>query len=104
MSDWQSIETAPKPGVLGPYILVCEAGGHVDLAFWNRRADARNGCGPHGWVSATDHDDWRHSGLEPTHWMPLPAPPGHECVTAALTGEHGRPMPEGIRESGPTNG
>lgn len=71
MSEWQPIETAPKDGT------------HIDLwADGERLADCF-------WAEGEDygHDDchWRQcyaeasssfqTAYDPSHWMPLPAPP-----------------------------
>ena len=74
MSEWQPIETAPKDG---SYFLAGNAGG-AWVAHWNQVA-----------VSGYRFDQpWRSCMLNhyhmpvdvrylpPTHWMPLPAPPG----------------------------
>ena len=63
MSDWMPIETAPKDG---SYVL---------------------GCGPHytrgHYVDAIHYYQdrwtivWMEGYGEPTHWMPLPAPPAN---------------------------
>lgn len=76
--NWQPIETAPKDGtdVLVMYM-------HIDTqvvhnAFFASEADGWD-SGDVGWwsyehseVSRIKLDDW----MEPTHWMPLPDPPG----------------------------
>jgi hypothetical protein len=59
MSEWQPIETAPKDGT---FILVYGYGDYHH-AFW---LDQGNGF----WFSIDD------SLVDPTHWMPLPSPPG----------------------------
>jgi len=73
-SEWRPIESAPKQNINGPYILVWNAEDMVvDLAFWEDEPDEGDEV---GWRSATNHDDWQYAQLEPTHWMPLPPPPG----------------------------
>ena len=67
MGEWLSIETAPKDGTdillwFGPAV------GWVALCKWYQKPK-RGWC----WVCSYTHK--RH-GFEPTHWMPLPAPPG----------------------------
>lgn len=76
MSAWQSIETAPKDGT---HILVCratDADGHpikseafglfVQRAAW---WDAE------GWIVYCSMVREPELFFEPTHWMPIPAPP-----------------------------
>jgi hypothetical protein len=62
MSDWQPIESAPKDGtrVLG-YFPDLESGYHDTV--WIDRLKT--------WVS-------RAYPAAPSHWMPLPPPPGSE--------------------------
>ncbi len=56
MSEWQPIETAPRDGT---YILVFVDVWH-DVASWEAGL----------WLNTYgDHS------MNPTHWMPLPAPP-----------------------------
>lgn len=83
MSEWRTIETAPKDGAA-----ILGYGRHVDSP-----SDAQRGvvAGDHWWAIML-WDVWRDSGLaqshrwvfakdgartwsEPTHWMPLPDPP-----------------------------
>jgi hypothetical protein len=76
---WRPIETAPKDGWHAP-ILTCCIGdpvawfGHEPVAgfaqppstaYWNEHGDCWTPC-------QRPHDVW-----EPTHWMPLLAPPGN---------------------------
>ena len=63
--SWQPIETAPKDGT---EVLLCEplSGGYhfiVVGAFW-RQLD---------WITGGGRQ------VDPTHWMPLPAPPEIEA-------------------------
>lgn len=86
-ADWQPIETAPKDqSGTGKMVLLLERGhagdydSRVVVGFWG---DYRAGLAPDG----VEHHAWLnwHEGLkedgnwhvvhEPTHWMPLPAPP-----------------------------
>jgi len=64
MSEWQPIATAPRSGkwvlVWWPFV--------TDTPFVAYRVEGR-------WHAATAGDTWSDS--EPTHWMPLPAPPEH---------------------------
>ena len=69
-SNWQPIETAPK-GKVG--ILVW--GGRL---FWEGLSCPDGGC-EHDHVSLVHwHDGEWESGafvIQPTHWLPIPAPP-----------------------------
>ncbi|CAA6605995.1 hypothetical protein MTBLM1_70211 [Rhodospirillaceae bacterium LM-1] len=63
---WQPIENAPKDDASGSYILVWgEKMAQPDMAYW------REGR----WWSATEHDGFAHSAIDPSHWMPLPPIP-----------------------------
>lgn len=75
MSEWQPIETAPKDGTL---ILLFRPTalpwGKVAPGKWNSQADHKR--------PSPFWDMWLRIGgtyesraWEPTHWMPLPAPP-----------------------------
>lgn len=69
MSDWQPIETAPKDGT--PF------DAWVPDAFGGRRMcglsfNAKGRLRQHGLLTDTELPRW------PTHWMPLPAPPGEQ--------------------------
>jgi hypothetical protein len=65
MSAWQSIETAPKDGTRVLLHHPHAEDETVVAGFWGEWG----GAGP-CWI--TDHaEGW----LNPTHWMPLPAPP-----------------------------
>jgi hypothetical protein len=64
-ADWQPIETAPKDG--GNVMLWC-----VDLVGGNGRVATGS------WHYTYDGSWWDYHmeyTLNPTHWMPLPAPP-----------------------------
>lgn len=70
--DWQPIETAPKDGTA---VLLIVVGYEPAVGSFKDR----------GWnymdiEDFPDKDDWlrwlkNHGPWEPTHWMPLPAPP-----------------------------
>jgi hypothetical protein len=77
MGEWQPIETAPKDGtkllmsVFFPGDTICEPFTEVTIGYWD-----------HG--NALDdpesiwhrEPDWDVPTIgDPTHWMPLPAPP-----------------------------
>ncbi len=71
--QWQPIETAPKDGSL---ILVFEPTCHADEQIWmtewraNTAATSWGGSEGGAWTIYMDGQR-----IEPTHWMPLPAPP-----------------------------
>ena len=67
MSEWQPIETAPKDGTR----VLASQSGHVFTARWapGFAAVYPGGGGP-GW-----YDEILDRRAQPTHWMPLPAPP-----------------------------
>lgn len=84
MSEWEPIETAPKDGT---QVLVYAPIG-MSIAAWSQ--DTRGpGVSGHvqtpGWIGWANGDEIDDEGwdtghgfalqLEPTHWMPLPAPP-----------------------------
>jgi hypothetical protein len=76
MARWQPIETAPRDGAV---VLACEIdrGKRVvysakhEQSYWDKE------CGiPARWhlSDLVWHDE--SDECDPTHWMPLPAPPG----------------------------
>lgn len=84
MGEWQPIETAPKDGT---HILVHDDIGY-SVAAWEDRQNGPGASGvvqPPGWRACAkgtmvDDEGWDTGHgykleLEPTHWMPLPAPP-----------------------------
>ena len=83
MERWQPIETAPKDtGNKIEYILICEGNCVPDLVVWHGSRKPR--VKPHddgkAWVSDIPEGWFNVSGsrsriMNPTHWMPLPAPP-----------------------------
>jgi hypothetical protein len=78
--EWQLIESAPKDGA---FIIGYEAGRakdfEVTLMWWEIDGDDDKPCQKCGHVSGdwfgTD-EDGAPCGTTPTHWMPLPPPPG----------------------------
>lgn len=72
--NWQPIATAPKDGRW--IILYCSEGdapdGQLMVDYWEAfHPDVESEMGRAG--------VWQNSdGLNPTHWMPLPAPPSQE--------------------------
>ena len=69
MTDWQPIETAPRDGttVLGylPGRRLDEDRDDVVTIYWHDL------WGTPGWCITESGE-----GVGPTHWMPLPEPPG----------------------------
>lgn len=71
VGGWQPIETAPKDGA---YVLLRFQGPFIDrespgIAVGRHYDDSS----PHWWVTCAWAATRPHS--EPTHWLPLPAPP-----------------------------
>lgn len=85
MSEWRPIETAPKDG---RHILLLQAG-HTDdyptrvvNAFWGDKFAGYSADNPdnYAWLNWHEGFEYTEGGVlwatvEPTHWMPLPAPP-----------------------------
>ena len=78
MSEWQPIDTAPKDGtiVLG-YFDNDDETFFMSHIMWVKNGEMVCGgnendglVGPQKWFSLLSR-----RGVEPTHWMPLPAPP-----------------------------
>ena len=73
MSEWRDISTAPKDGTLVDlwcinHLRWDKAGQRVTSVSWGAVSD---------WMG-NERQDWQHGhgeDFEPTHWMPLPAPP-----------------------------
>lgn len=73
--EWQPIETAPRDGTnILIYVPRAAEAGDMATVHWHARGwHASDGA----WVSTygeVGHDEWYAS--DPTHWMPLPPPPG----------------------------
>lgn len=69
--EWQPIETAPKDGT---HIWLFSNGDHQCAGYWL----ITSGEDYHweGWIFADELlADVKPDGLDPTHWMPLPAAP-----------------------------
>lgn len=64
MTEWQPIETAPKDGAF----LACEENKRPYVALWLGMDHPR--VDESGW-----YEHWTFDPVNPTHWMPLPAPP-----------------------------
>jgi hypothetical protein len=67
---WRPIETAPKDGT--PVLVGHEQA--VFSAWWEKDGTQTNTNHP-GWVDGTTNSYEEYTTYEPTHWMPLPAPP-----------------------------
>lgn len=65
MDDWRTIDSAPKDGT--PLLLYVRWGGkrYRTVGRWNSHQRA--------WLS-----EIFDTPIRPTHWMPLPAPPGSD--------------------------
>lgn len=76
LTGWQPSETAPKDGtwILG-YWPECAFQDRVTAMQWYSAAFSS----PY-WLDAADSLDW----TKPTHWQPLPAPPGTTRAPADL--------------------
>lgn len=72
-TGWRDIESAPRDG---SEILVFEAtptGPFMRVGYWEEHGeDIDTGRPSSGWSEA---DDGYVGFINPTHWMPLPAPP-----------------------------
>lgn len=66
MTDWQPIETAPKDGTS---VLFYLRHGGFCFGGWQEWEDS-TGKSMSAW-----QDNGEGFTLDPTHWMPLPAPP-----------------------------
>jgi hypothetical protein len=79
MSDWQPIETAPKDGTR---IIAVVAGYHICVGVWVNKAwcyfDASDFFSEGMWERYQRERAEAGASWEPTHWMPLPAPPQKE--------------------------
>lgn len=86
MTDWQSIETAPKGGgaemvtdpawVDPPRILLRFEDGEISVAYWDWYW-AEGGHGFNGqlaWIEPCSGEQLSLHYGKPTHWMPLPPP------------------------------
>lgn len=84
MSDWQPIETIPKgDGCEGPLVLVWLPGdGYPWVARWVQGYGKEEICSTYSecmgsWtVSLNEGSPSYRAQFSPTHWMPLPEPPG----------------------------
>lgn len=78
MSEWQPIETAPQDGSDNP-IQVLFSGTYVSTAYYDAYYDVGGfgyEAGEFPWIEPISAEQIsKHYGA-PTHWMPLPKPPG----------------------------
>ena len=80
MSEWQPIETAPKDGST----ILIYGDNEVSVVFWEvRRTLGAWRCTGYGDLAFEDDGSpysppSRLIPQNPTHWMPLPVPPGEE--------------------------
>lgn len=84
VETWQPIETAPKDGT--PIDLW--GVNHLHPAKTGRRATNVTWGRVRDWMG-NERDDWQHGhpeDFEPTHWMPLPAPPALSSLRPAEVG------------------
>lgn len=79
-TQWQPIETAPKDGektrLSDKTRILGFDGEECCVIYWSEGYTF-----PDGWISVSSSFDCDHGHLdyfEPTHWMPLPAPPEDE--------------------------
>lgn len=79
-SEWQPIETAPKDGtwiiVFGGYAADDDADRTFAIVQWSNYLN----CGKTypRWMFAWYDGGYYGRYYDPTHWMPLPPPPGDE--------------------------
>lgn len=103
--EWQPIERAPKGGgaemrtdpawVEPPLVLLAFPDGEQAVCHWDWCYASGGRAFTHGlsaWVEPTSGDLAALHYGEPTHWMPLPEPPGGHRYTITAKG---RAMLEG---------
>lgn len=71
-AQWQPIGTAPKGGWDAPQIIVWGPDCPVQAAEWHPRWYLDESKA--GWITANTDEEYGYL-LDPTHWMPMPAPP-----------------------------
>ena len=89
MMEWQPIETAPKGGgaelvtdpqwVEPPRILLRFGDEAISVAYWDwyYAEGGRGFNGKSAWIEPCSGDQLSlHYTNPPTHWMPIPPPPG----------------------------
>lgn len=67
MSEWRPIETAPRDGTA----ILAAKPNRIGVVLYPIRARDQDGR----WQAYFGDGDWRSYDPQPTHWMPLPAPP-----------------------------
>ena len=85
MTEWQPIETAPRdgtdillmsndaPGLPGGVADKCWAGNTAVAGWWGDERDGGQ------WICYMSMVQDPELHFEPTHWMPLPAPPNGQA-------------------------
>lgn len=107
MTTWQSIETAPKDG--STVLVWCadldasnrpvEFDQHIALAHWSgQHWFGIDGSVAYGYSMG---DYFEHEAYFPTHWMPLPSPPGEDPGIPILASRDA--TEEVLREFGTTD-
>lgn len=75
MSEWISVkDRLPQKEEAVLMAFWCEENGHGNMAV----GFCREEYGHIGWFSFTDESFYTDCDATPTHWMPLPEPPGGE--------------------------
>lgn len=77
---WRPIETAPKDGTE----IILRKGDRVGAAAWIKWPSTEYEEAGEGWTIGHDSDSW-DGDQAPTHWMPLPPPPGESAPTVDHT-------------------
>ena len=74
MSDWQHICTAPRDG---SEVLLCWENGRINFGRWEDDADAKwpKPFWLESWKKRRETNGPLYRKNQPTHWMPIPAPP-----------------------------
>lgn len=84
MSEWQTIETAPKDGTVVDLWMPADFGDpgyRVANCSWREEKPPFDEISSFGWFREHDEFGWidvwvpNEDMSAPTHWMPMPAPP-----------------------------
>lgn len=70
----QPIESAPKDGT--PILVRCPHGWYAATWFWDYQPDCPDAGISWWYVDDNKHGPFPLRGASPTHWLPLPPPPG----------------------------